>query len=92
MIPEAYRTNANNPKDVFNLGTLRSTFNVQTHDEIPNASLIDLADDKAKGGDASFVGGEPEKIQTLIPEAYRTVANDAKDVLNLGTQRSTFNV
>jgi hypothetical protein len=33
---------------------------------------------------------EPEKIHTLIPEAYRTTANDGSYVFNLGTQRSTF--
>jgi hypothetical protein len=33
---------------------------------------------------------EPEKIETLIPEAYRTTANDRSYVFNLGTQRSTF--
>ena len=35
---------------------------------------------------------EPEKIHTLIPEAYRTLANRKDYVFNLGEQRSTFNV
>jgi hypothetical protein len=33
---------------------------------------------------------EPEKIHTLIPEAYRTTANDGRYVFNLGEQRTTF--
>lgn len=33
---------------------------------------------------------EPEKIQTLIPEAYRTEANKGGFVLNMGNQRTTF--
>jgi len=76
LIPEAYRTLANQGKNVFNLGTQRSTFNVQLDE--------DLKFDPA--------ATEPEKIQTLIPEAYRTLANSGKYVFNLGTQRSTFNV
>lgn len=32
----------------------------------------------------------PEKIHTLIPEAYRTLANDGSYDFNLGTQRTTF--
>jgi hypothetical protein len=35
---------------------------------------------------------EPEKVHTLIPEAYRTLANDGSYVFNLGEQRSTYNV
>jgi hypothetical protein len=33
---------------------------------------------------------EAEKIHTLIPEGYRTLANDGSYVFNLGEQRSTF--
>lgn len=50
-----------------------------------------MNDDKEKGG-ATFAGGEPEKIHTMIPEAYRTLANSKGYVMNLGTQRSTFNL
>ena len=33
---------------------------------------------------------EPEKVHNLIPEAYRTSANDGQYAFNLGTQRTTF--
>jgi len=32
----------------------------------------------------------PEKIHTLLPEAYRTFANSNNNDFNLGTQRTTF--
>lgn len=35
---------------------------------------------------------QAEKVHTLIPEAYRTLANADDYIFNLGTQRSTFNV
>lgn len=83
LIPEAYRTSANNGKDVFNLGNQRTTFYADTETEnapAPNNSTnIQF--------DANI---EPEKIHTLIPEAYRTTANDGRYVFNLGTQRTTF--
>lgn len=78
LIPEAYRNTANNKDDVLNLGEKRSTFFSQqsTPDNAANVQF-----------DA---GIEPEKIHTLIPEAYRNSANDKEDLLNLGEKRSTF--
>jgi len=32
----------------------------------------------------------PEKVHTMIPEGYRTLANDGSYVMNLGEQRTTF--
>ena len=79
LVPEAYRKTGH----VMNKfkPELRTTFYAQQSK--PNDSNLM----QFKPGDV-----EPEKIQTLIPEAYRTLANSNKYVMNLGTQRSTFNV
>jgi len=77
LIPEAYRTSANDAEYEMNLGTQRSTFFGQQN--APEQAAVQFN-----------AGAEPEKVHTLIPEAYRTSANDAEYEMNLGTQRSTF--
>jgi hypothetical protein len=50
MIPEAYRTLANNPKYVMNMGTQRTTFYAQDKDAKKDAK------------EEPIVPAEPEKI------------------------------
>jgi hypothetical protein len=153
LIPEAYRTVANDGSYVFNLGEKRTTFfaqnpnappeKIETHEDPhashhttyygqqalsqaepfnaniepekvqtlipeayrtqenvinrnPSARTTFYAQDDAKNNtkDGSLIqfdaNIEPEKIHTLIPEAYRTLANQGSYVFNLGEQRSTF--
>lgn len=115
MIPEAYRTLANDGSYVMNLGTQRSTFFSQQNEAKRNAAAPDQSTPYGNYWSWNYIhenpekvesfnwphaqrhttfyadkensyslaqeslgfnaNSEPEKVQTLIPEAYRTTAH-----------------
>lgn len=100
LIPEGYRTVANDGSYVFNLGTQRSTFFAQHHEDGNPPEKVETHEWPHAARHTTYYGQqnkqslsqfdaniEPEKVQTLIPEAYRTQAN----VINRNpVSRTTF--
>ena len=97
LIPEAYRKVSN---DVIRNPLQRTTFYAQQPEKVEYPDALNHSkyhttyygqknadDDELVQFNANI---EPEKIHTLIPEAYRTVANADDYIMNLGEQRSTF--
>jgi hypothetical protein len=128
LIPEGYRTAANNGNYVLNLGNQRTTFFAQGDDAAPaapeaagpekvesfswthaarhttfygqndsnataqalvhNANATNASQPATALAQSDFdANQEPEKIHTLVPESYRSVAND---IIRNPTQRTAF--